>query len=137
MSAVNEDNGSPSLVDRTPARQFCDASEEDRKRVKALLIRARKRINDPEHWTQGANARDKEGRVAWRGDSSATCWCAYGAVTTETRHISNVVARMRLVGLALIALRWQGDVMIYNDTHTHEQVLAVFDEAIALAEETT
>lgn len=47
------------------------------------IERAAGRIARPGAWTQGAMARDKEGRPVSPASSFAVCWCAVGAVMAE------------------------------------------------------
>ena len=75
-------------------------------------------------WTKGAAARDKYGhRVSFRSPRAAR-HCLMGAVFQIGGNI-----------LLLDSVLPRGDSMIaFNDTHTHAEVLALLDEAIALEE---
>lgn len=95
-----------------------------------LLIAARKRIERPEHWTQGCEARDKDGNEQ-EADSSLACkWCGYGAVWAAESENTDP----RAVAFAEMALEaacgrhfpsWQD-----APERTHAEVLKVFDIAI-------
>lgn len=93
--------------------------------VKEVLIAARAKIADPANWTQGMLARDASGIPVEVCSSRAACWCAVGAVaesapyelTNTTVEFLNKAAGMQIE--------------TFNDTHTHAEVLAKFDEAIA------
>lgn len=56
----------------------------DREAVAAVLERAADRIERPGAWTQGAYARDAGGDSVEANSTSATCWCADGALNVET-----------------------------------------------------
>jgi hypothetical protein len=102
--------------------------------VADVLKAARARIEKPEHWTQGAFARNALGRNVHPTHPSACCFCVEGAVR---------YADMRLPGSQRGAARTQLDTTAYeisgncyaaafNDapSTTHADVLALFDRAI-------
>lgn len=95
------------------------------------LRAARNLIERPEAWTKGVVARDTFGSPITPDSSDAVCWCAYGALAKVTRSASPdydaATAMLRKVVRA-------DTVSGFNDTHTHAEVLAAFDRAIALAE---
>lgn len=98
--------------------------------VKDSLIRARARIADPEHWTQGVVARGKSGRSVRPRGKAACKWCAVGAVVKEVSYFS---AQTRCISaLSAVCGTLLGT---FNDTHTHAEVLALFDAAIAAQED--
>ncbi len=89
--------------------------------VRDVLIRARARIEDPQHWTQGWQARDKFGSPVPTRSRRAVRWCPIGAVNVESgvdagRCIEDGPARLAS----------------FNDKpgRTHAEVLALFDRAI-------
>jgi len=94
-----------------------------------VLRKARALIEKPENWTQGASARDAQGRQMWNArEANACARDAIGAIdTAATTHAEQVAARQAL---------WRECVQItvFNDTHTHAEVLSLFDRAIAAAE---
>jgi hypothetical protein len=96
----------------------------------AILRAARRLIEEPERWTKGAAARDSAGKRVESGDTSAQCWCAYGAIGRATGYrVSDWDARMLLSEVV------GGCISMWNDApwRTHVEVLAAFDAAIALA----
>lgn len=102
--------------------------------VVRVLEDARKLIETPDKWTQGEYARDGMGREISLYESGITCLCALGALRLATKRIWdwNFKGDAVLVD-AKTALR---NVMIepiprFNDSHTHAEVLAAFDKAIA------
>lgn len=93
-----------------------------------ILKAARELISVPERWTQGAAARHKNGNVIGWNTANASCWCSTGAVMKCGLHHADSA-------LSLLAeVTSVGSVPYYNDTHTHAEVLAMFDRAISIAE---
>jgi len=96
--------------------------------VRDVLIRARERISVPERWTQRALARDISGAPVMTHSKLAVCWCSMGAMRAEAGELLYRAALNFLTGI-------KGEcVHEYNDTHTHTEVLAMFDKAIEEAE---
>ena len=105
---------------------------------KQVLINARALIADPAHWTRATLACTANGRrVAWH-DQSAIKWCALGAIyraaydlvgdRKEAVRIGNEVAK------SISRTRWfRMRLPTINDSRGHTAVLAVFDEALAVA----
>jgi len=76
-------------------------------------------------WTQNADARDKDGWRASPHSDAAVCFCSSGAITRANGpYEANQKAR-RVLSLVV-----GGHIPTFNDTHTHEEVLAAFDLAI-------
>lgn len=105
-----------------------------------ILKGARELIAKPEHWTQGTYARDAAGRVAYWADEDACQFCALGAIGKASR--KNVwsleLAFVRAVLVAAIPDSVSIEeryVPTFNDSHSHAEVLALFDKAIASEEE--
>lgn len=111
----------------------CQSSSSPSKGSKLeILSRAREIINKRENWTRKVWAADKNGVSVQPDSSSATCWCAIGALVKAQGELGatdaqRVAAQMELRN----AMRWP--VMTYNDWHMHDEVLAKFDEAIKCA----
>ena len=104
-----------------------------------VLVNARALIADRAHWTIGTLACTADGRrVSWH-DSSASKWCAQGAIyraaydligdQKQATRIGNEVAR------SICPTRWVrgGDLAAINDRRGHATVLAVFDKALQAA----
>lgn len=97
--------------------------------VKEVLIAARAKIADPANWTQGEYARTLEGYPLDVHSRNAECWCSIGALACVMGDV--VLAEHSASHKALedvMGTRWIAE---FNDTHTHAEVLAKFDEAIA------
>lgn len=91
-----------------------------------ILRAAREKIADPDRWVKGELAIDGEGlRIETAsGAHRGVRWCAVGACCA--------VAGMdwTTAGDALEAVAGES-VVDFNDTHTHAEVLALFDRTIA------
>lgn len=100
--------------------------------VRNILIEARAKIAKPENWTQKAAARDKDGFSISVFHEHATRWCAAGAVRAVVpMGESNYVAALHRLEAHLPS---PSVIAMYNDSHTHAEVLAKFDEAITSLE---
>lgn len=106
------------------------------------LRAAKALIDTPEKWTQGAYARDEEGLTVFVGDEAAVCFCSIGALA-RTERLHNVPDPHELGRRATIrALRPSHDPILaagliadFNDTHSHSEVMAMWDRAIKRAAE--
>lgn len=95
------------------------------------LREARALIQDPERWTRGVLARDANGREVDEHADAAVCWCLEGAVARVCAQSGcgfyeawgPVRSAAAFVPLAE-----------FNDSHSHADVLAVLDKAIARLE---
>jgi hypothetical protein len=81
-------------------------------------------------FTQGEYARDALGCGTTAASSEAVCWCSLGAIDAVADMLSPEGDR----AVDALSGRMDGWIPSFNDTHTKEEVLAKFDEAIALAE---
>lgn len=108
----------------------------------SVLIEARKLIADPEHWIQGTYATDETRTVGLHpNDPSAACFCSIGAVVhvlpegalpeREVMALSAAVLDLDPDWVTAEGVRPNRNIAQYNDSHTHEEVLAVWDHAIA------
>ena len=98
-----------------------------------LLTASRDLISEPERWTQDAYARDIHGEPTDAVGDGAVCWCATGALWSaghdhNGKHFYDLYEDA--VG-ELTQAAGRKSLVLYNDGHTHNQVLALFDEAIA------
>jgi hypothetical protein len=93
------------------------------------LKAARDLISDPARWTQGEYARDANRIRTQIASDEAVCFCAQGAIY-RVGGISHVLdAEMHLNSTC--RKRFGRGVYSFNDTHTHAEVIALFDAAIA------
>ncbi len=93
------------------------------------LRAARQLISDPAKWTQGEMARDADGNGISANNDLATCYCSFGAIQFVNKESTQIAASRHLDHLCLSKFGISVDV--FNDTHTHAEVLALFDAAIA------
>ena len=100
-----------------------------------VLQKARDLLADRKHWAQNWFAYDKDGHFVDSVDENATCWCSVGAVCkVEGRDDCQNSKALDLLDEVLEDyFNWVSGVANYNDSHTHGQVLVVFDKAIELA----
>lgn len=94
-----------------------------------VLKAARELISDPARWTQFESARDEFGNPIPARDQKACSFCSVGAFSRVCMDFSFEVrdaaeeAFYEAIGSSSIAT--------FNDSHTHPEVLAAFDAAIA------
>lgn len=94
-----------------------------------ILQKARKLIEQPSKWTRGAYARDKDSCPVDFSAVDAYSFCATGAVyRASSAHYEEADYVLSL--LSFIA---KCGIITYNDLHSHDTVLAVFDDAIGYA----
>lgn len=97
-----------------------------------ILKEAREIIGAPNRWTQGCFARAMDGYEIDYTDARAECFCAQGAIyRLEPPLLAGIDAEeflMRAVGCKIPQ---------FNDApgRTHSEILAAFDKAIILAEQ--
>jgi hypothetical protein len=97
-----------------------------------VLIAARKQLTD-KGWTKGVFARDDQGRSVNARSEQAACYCIAGAIrSVEDDDNAAIDAR--------VFLRKAGDyvalVEFNDDCKSVDEVLALIDRAITIAEET-
>lgn len=103
----------------------------------ARLKAARARIDTPEKWCQKSFGIDARGSVVFSTDlhTVACRVCAGGAMICASP-VEYCMGRLSILPgwRFLQAVLGETPVAIFNDTHTHAEVLALFDKAIALSE---
>lgn len=93
------------------------------------LKAARKLITPVENWTREVFASNRLGDKRGPLEDDAACWCASGAISK-----CSGMSPLRLSeGSHIEALGYKhvASLATFNDTHTHAEVLAAFDAAIA------
>jgi len=100
--------------------------------VKEDLITARAKVETG--WCQGTNARDAQGQPILAEYPDATKFCAMGALVSVCGHY--FPAHLSVLCSVLQGRDHQWTVSAYNDhpSRTQEEVLALFDKAIARVE---
>lgn len=89
------------------------------KTVLETLEAARKLITPRKSWTRGELARNAKGKKVRPNDPTAIRWCMEGAC----RRVSPEIGFHRIAHFDIDC--------VFNDSHTHAEVLAAFDAAIA------
>ncbi len=114
--------------------------------VRDILVDGRSLLEDPDHWTQGAYARDAQDRplIPVLDDDFAVSWSAPGAVIRATKDLGHVTWQ-GYGDLSYQAIEFLRETVIdtmagpssFNDGQQtrHRDVLAWFDRAIALVDE--
>lgn len=101
-------------------------------KVSERMIAAKAIITDPLKWTQGYYARDNAGEITEAETTEAVCFCSIGAL----HRVGEFNWHSEDTDPAEVYLNGATDnnwIVEYNDTHTHEEVMQVWDKAIAEA----
>jgi hypothetical protein len=96
--------------------------------VKNILIEARNLIAVQERWCQHAQGLARDGRYVHPYDAAAVQNCALGALS---RVLGYYVHDDHPARRALAAQVPDGRIGPWNNSHTHAEVLGIFDRAIA------
>jgi hypothetical protein len=94
------------------------------------LLEVRALIEEPEHWTQGSFAKDASGKHTNAMSPTATCWCLIGALRKVTGGDSSNPQSINTF-VALTNVTEGTSISLFNDTHTHDEIISVIDAAIA------
>jgi hypothetical protein len=99
--------------------------------TKDILIKAREIISDEKNWTQGIEARDKDGNAVAYFNPLAICFCSIGAVE-RAAFLTNGDPARALCALTTGEIYYSNIAIAkFNDNSSHAEVLAMFDTAIA------
>lgn len=104
------------------------------------LRAAKALIDSTEKWTQKVYARDAQGIPVEDWSQRATCFCSIGAVWRSVLKPSRdgspdyVFGKAGKMIDALSQVVDENRIIHFNDSHTHAEVMEVWDKAIALAE---
>ena len=101
-----------------------------------LLRRAKRLIKNKNNWCQGYYARDSDGQIVEANTPEARQWCATGALMK----IGNDMQMTCVYGMDFCAQTelvegTTKSIALFNDKFEHEDVMLMFDQAIALARE--
>lgn len=94
-----------------------------------LLTAAKGLIANPENWTRGCAARNILGKPVTTLNSTAYSFCGVGAIDRATHELGLSYKAQNVAIKALHSLI-KGSVSGFNDEHTHEEVMQLFDTAI-------
>ena len=99
--------------------------------TKQLLIAAKKLIENPEHWTRGSMARNAEQNPCPVDSEQVTCFCMMGAISAAHLKGSYSLLTPGQVWNVIAREIRTDSIGFFNDTHTHQEVLDVFDQTIS------
>jgi hypothetical protein len=112
-----------------------------------VLRAGRELISNPVNWTQVEYARGYDTSPVDSCSPLATCWCSLGALQKTALQSCSFTMRTAVNRLNAAVTRdtpplWTRSLFSltmeeFNDTHTHEQVIAVWDDAIKREMDTT
>lgn len=96
------------------------------------LIAARALIADEANWTRQVCARNAAGDAVFATSPDAVCFCAIGAVQRAVNYniLSDNNFNEYVFARNALEVRTGIAASAFNDTHTHSEVLAMFDKAI-------
>jgi hypothetical protein len=97
-----------------------------------VLANAKSLIASPARWTQGEFARNETGNRVSTYSDDAVCFCAIGALRLAARRED--VSCQYLWEILNVSGKF-GSVVETNDRGTHDDVMAMFDDAIQKLEE--
>lgn len=101
-------------------------------RLKALLIAVRAKILSPKHWCQGFYATNKFGMPVPSNSKDACRFCLSGAANAVGMELGFSFDE----SVAGLDSCFPGhNAPIFNDRHTHAEVIAYLDEQIAKAKQ--
>jgi hypothetical protein len=102
-----------------------------------IYLDTRSILSSADKWTQGRDARTKDGsNIDWRS-LEACSFCLRGALNKAVGGVSDDAYLPLICRVINNKIEdYNCGVVLYNDTHTYEQVIEVLDEAIALAQGT-
>lgn len=103
-------------------------------KVKELLVKAKGLIENPETWTQGYYAHDKDGNMCEALDEEATCFCSIGALFKANGGYYDEDGVISKAEDILNSLADRHFIVDHNDSNTHENVMALWDRAITKAD---
>jgi hypothetical protein len=95
--------------------------------AKDVLVAARAKIAEPENWCQGCQGLDKDGCGVNPLDSDAVKHCALGALSAVIGSYVLPTHPARVVLQRCVP----GPIGPWNNRHSHTEVVAAFDAAIA------
>lgn len=91
------------------------------------LKKARRLISRPDRWTTGHLAVTKTGQPTSVHSPTAHRFCALGALLKVARDAGEIPTALRLLQPLM---KGAINLAVYNNTHSHEEVLILFDETI-------
>lgn len=99
-------------------------------KLAADLRAAKALIAAPATWTQGNYALDQDEQPVRADDPDAVCFCSIGAIECLSKNVDSWQQRGALKDAVPIG----SSIISFNDSHTHAEVMGVWNKAIATAE---
>ena len=99
-------------------------------KISEILIEAKKKIYTPEKWTASTLARDSKNQEVDFDSKNAVCFCSIGALKVEF-HEKNIPNSTWYSCIKALSGTMDVGAALFNDVHTHEEVMAAWDKAIA------
>lgn len=107
----------------------------DNEAIKEVLIKAKETISNPENWTKGVMALDRNGNSVSTLSEKAVCFCSFGAVHRNELNFSWQRVDEALDFICVFCEKETGfSLMTFNDRSSHKEVLNLFDSAISFLE---
>ena len=97
------------------------------------ILAARTLIADERDWTRGVIARTRSGMPCRPDSKRARSFCMVGALNFAIGNLSLALQNLTVDAVSKAMPTSPFGVGMFNDTHTHAQVIAVLDKAIQLA----
>jgi hypothetical protein len=95
------------------------------------ITAAQELIRDPDHWIQGSFAQTENDIGVTPDHPAATCWCIWGALLkVEAEEEAYEILDLAIRDVAPDSIR---EIAYFNDNHSHEDVMKMFDRAKELA----
>lgn len=103
--------------------------------VAKILCDAAELLQDPDNWTQGSNARRKDGSATYSKDPSACCWCPEGALHKFSPDEECAQDALDVIQRAVPDPDPEMLVYLYNDVkgRKHSDITAMMWQGVAIA----
>lgn len=103
-----------------------------------ILTKARELLSDEKRWTQGYYALNEYNAQREAEDTDAVCFCSLGALAKVAGRSTGACYDNNGPDVDYLVKAVGGlspvNIVNFNDSHDHEEVLAAFDKAIKLAQ---
>ncbi len=107
-------------------------------KISEILKNARDLISNKENWCRGSFAKDAGGNDIFYGSKEATQFCMIGAFQKQNTSFLQKVSDDCLLYICRNInihsyINMMKNLSIFNDSHSHEEVIEVYNKAISLA----
>lgn len=100
-----------------------------------ILKAARDLIAKPENWTQGSYAKRSDDLETIPSDPDAVCFCSVGAIFKAGDASFKFSETLPFEIREAFGVAKENDLVKFNDSHTHSEVLDLFSKSISKAEQ--